>query len=69
MTAQETFDKRADLVEQLTAVDLTLEELLGREPSLRLTADVRSLFDSREQICDELRIAGFEPWRFMGATA
>jgi hypothetical protein len=69
MTAQETFDKRADLVEQLTAVDLTLEELLGREPSLRLTADVRSLFDSREEICDELRVAGFEPWRFMGATA
>lgn len=69
MTAEEVFGRRADLVEQLTAVDLTLEELLGREPSLRLTADVRSLFDSREEICDQLRVAGFEPWAFVRESA
>lgn len=69
MTAEEVFGRRADLVEQLTAVDLTLEELLGREPSLRLTADVRSLFDSREEICDQLRVAGFEPWTFVKESA
>lgn len=62
MTAAETMDRRADLVEQLTAVDLTLQEMFSREASLRLAADIRSLLDSREEICDDLRMVGYEPW-------
>lgn len=69
VTAKEIFDRRSDLVEQLTAVDLTLRDLLAGDPSLRLSADVRSLFDAREEICDELRTAGFEPWTFVKESA
>lgn len=62
MTAAETMDRRADLVEQLTAVDLTLQDMFAQEASLRLAADIRSLLDSREEICDDLRTVGYEPW-------
>lgn len=61
MTAKEKMEQRADLVEQLTAIDLTIQDL-GREPSYRASADARSLLDERADVCDQLRLVGFEPW-------
>lgn len=62
MKAAETLEKRIDLVEQLTAVDETLIDMIDQEPTRRLSADMRSLLESRAEICEELKTVGFEPW-------
>lgn len=61
MTAKEEMEQCADLVEQLIAIDLTFQDL-AREPSYRSSSDARSLLDERADVCDQLRLFGFEPW-------
>jgi hypothetical protein len=64
MKAIDTLTKRIDLVEQLTATDETLVDMLRQERSRRMSAEARSLLESRREICEQLRLVGFEPWQF-----